>query len=243
MKRIIYFLIHAGLLYPGSLMMAGNKYSHHPPVNFTEIKADTTFRNLTVVQADSLIDSNVFNPDFRIIDVRTPSEYGSGHLEHAVNINFNAADFDASLDTLDKTKVYLIYCQSGGRSGQTFTKMRAKHFVVVYNMLGGFSAWLAGGYPYVTNTTGIEDETTVSAGVNVYPNPASQYFYIETSDISPENTLVETFNHTGERVTTEHFNYGNKIRIDAGKLIPGIYFYRLTRQAMPVSIGKILIIK
>lgn len=233
----------AGLIYPVSLMIAGNKYSHYHQVTYTEIKADTTFRNITVVQADSLIDSNIYNPDFRIIDVRTPLEYGTGHIEHAVNINFNAADFDASLDTLDKTKSYLIYCQSGGRSGQAFTKMRAKHFVVVYNMLYGFTAWRNAGYPYVTNTTGVENESAVSAGVNVYPNPASHYFYIETSNIPPENTIAEIFNAAGKNMMTELFATGNRLRIDAGKLIPGIYFYRLTRKGMPVSCGRLLIKK
>jgi len=243
MKRIKYYLILLMLISANCLLKAGINLTFADLTVSDRIKADTTFRNLTVVQADSLIDSNIYNPDFRIIDVRTPSEYGSGHLEHAININFNASDFDTSLDTLDKTKVYLIYCQGGSRSGQTFTKMRAKHFVVVYNMLGGFTAWHNGGYPYVTNTPGIEDEFAVTGKTTAYPNPASSYFYIETGDVSPCVVLVTIVNLAGEKIIPEFVASTHKIKFDASGLKSGLYIYSVSRQGLTVDSGKIQIIK
>jgi len=208
---------------------------------FTEIKADTTFRNLTVFQADSLIDSNAYNPDFIIIDLRTPSDYNAGHINNAININYYATDFDTSLDTLDKTKIYLIYCQGGSRSGQTFTKMRIKHFVVVYNMSSGFSAWLTAGYPYVTNTTEIENEYIVPNEVNIYPNPASQYFFIETNELVSSNTIVEMYDLNGKNVMTKLFSSRDKIQIYVGEFIQGIYFYRIVSKDLPPKNGKVMI--
>ena len=43
---------------------------------------------LTVQEADTMIAANQGNPDFVILDVRTPSEFGAGHLENAVNIDW-----------------------------------------------------------------------------------------------------------------------------------------------------------
>jgi rhodanese-related sulfurtransferase len=242
MKTIKYLLILSSLIFSVNQSNAWNS-SYRFFDGSPEIKADTTFRNLTLVQADSLIDSNAYNPDFVIIDLRTPADYNAGHINHAININYYAADFDAILDTLDKTKAYLIYCQSGSRSGLTFTKMRSKHFVVVYNMLGGFSAWRNAGYPYVTGTTGLEDQLSTQAGLGIFPNPASRYFYIETGDSLPENTLVEMYNVRGVKVVSDVFGPGNKIHIDAGNFVSGMYYCRTYRPGMPVKTGKILIKK
>jgi len=110
---------------------------------------EKVFRRLTVLQADSLIQANLGNANFIIVDVRTPSEYGSGHLENALSVNYNASDFEERLNQFDKTATCLVYCRSGSRSAAAVAKMQELGFLIVYEMLGGISAWIDAGYPVV----------------------------------------------------------------------------------------------
>jgi rhodanese-related sulfurtransferase len=98
------------------------------------------YAELTPLQCDSLVKANKTNPNFVIVDVRTPAEYKPKHLEGAINRNYYET-FDNKLDSLDKNKRYLLHCQSGARSAGAFAKMKTKNFREVYNMKGGISAW------------------------------------------------------------------------------------------------------
>ena len=51
-----------------------------------------------------------------VIDVRTPDEWSSGHLENAMNIEWQDILNITNLVTQDE-KIYL-YCRSGNRSGR-----------------------------------------------------------------------------------------------------------------------------
>ncbi len=109
----------------------------------------TTIEDITPQEAFTLIQNNQDNPDFVVIDVRTPGEFGAGHIENATNINFYSETFREELDNLDKNKTYLIYCRSGGRSGNALNIMAELDFTEVYNILGGILSWEAEGLPTV----------------------------------------------------------------------------------------------
>lgn len=47
-----------------------------------------------------------------VIDVRTPEEFATGHLDGAVNINWEDPTFTDQVATLDKDGVYVLYCRS-----------------------------------------------------------------------------------------------------------------------------------
>lgn len=95
------------------------------------------------------IDPNTFSEklqsasNVQLIDVRTPEEFNSKHLENAVNIDFNGADFDTEITKLDKTKPTFVYCLSGGRSSSAVAKMQELGFTELYNMEGGMMKWNA----------------------------------------------------------------------------------------------------
>ena len=55
--------------------------------------------------------------DALILDVRTQSEYDSGHLEGAVNINVFASDFRERVEVYNRDRPAYLYCGSGQRSG------------------------------------------------------------------------------------------------------------------------------
>jgi len=76
-----------------------------------------------------------------ILDVRTPEEYQTGHLKGAKLLDISEQSFSSSLDKLDKTKTYYVYCQAGGRSSTAVEIMLEKGFKKVYNLQGGIAAW------------------------------------------------------------------------------------------------------
>ena len=82
-----------------------------------------------------------------LLDVRTPEEMQSGFLEGARNLDFNSGNFESTLDSLDHSKKYLVYCTIGKRSGKAADMMRAKGFKNVISMEGGLNAWVAAGLP------------------------------------------------------------------------------------------------
>ena len=105
--------------------------------------------DITPQEAFTLIQNNQDNPDFVIIDVRTPQEFAEEHIENATNIDFYSEAFQDMLNNLDKNKAYLIYCRSGGRSGNALNIMAELNFKEVYNVSGGIIAWNAEGLPTV----------------------------------------------------------------------------------------------
>jgi rhodanese-related sulfurtransferase/thioredoxin-related protein len=82
-----------------------------------------------------------------ILDVRTPAEFSAGHIPGAVNLDFNAPDFQAKAAALDKSKTYLVHCAVGGRSVRACEKMSRLDFPNLYNLPGGFKAWAKAGQP------------------------------------------------------------------------------------------------
>ena len=103
---------------------------------------------LTVQEADTMIAAHAGDPDFVILDVRTPGEFAAGHLEDAVNIDFNGGTFDTDVGALDRDQTYLVHCQTGRRSAMATADMLAMGFGDLYEMVDGFDGWLAAGLPW-----------------------------------------------------------------------------------------------
>ncbi len=89
--------------------------------------------------ARALIEGEWNNPDFVVLDVRTPSEFAEGHIPVALNISFNSETFREELGKLDKEKTYLVYSESGERGSQAAGLMQDMHFRNVYHLAGGLS--------------------------------------------------------------------------------------------------------
>jgi rhodanese-related sulfurtransferase len=103
--------------------------------------------NITPGEAFDLIQDNEGDPDFVILDVRTPGEFASGYIQNAINMDYFPASFEEDLDKLDKNKTYLVYCGSGFRSANALSMMEALNYVEAYNMLYGLAEWEALGFP------------------------------------------------------------------------------------------------
>ncbi|MEE9452437.1 MAG: rhodanese-like domain-containing protein [Gammaproteobacteria bacterium] len=105
--------------------------------------------NISAIESTTLINSNEDNPDFAIIDLRTPEEFNQGYVQNAVLIDYYEKDFVIKLNDLTKNKTYLIYCHSGVRSGKTLKRMKKLGFEQVYNMADGMVGWNAAQLPTV----------------------------------------------------------------------------------------------
>jgi len=90
----------------------------------------------------------------QLLDVRTAGEYQQGHLANALQADWtNSAEFAERIKYLDKNKPLLVYCASGGRSGQAAEWLVKKGFVKVDNLTGGMIAWKQAGLPVVADET------------------------------------------------------------------------------------------
>ena len=105
--------------------------------------------NISAIEAFDLIQENISNPDFIIIDVRTPAEYDEGHIENAELVDYNAANFREEIGKYDRDKKYLIYCRTGRRSAGARDIMEELGFQYIYHMEGGITEWMAEGLPVV----------------------------------------------------------------------------------------------
>lgn len=82
-----------------------------------------------------------------ILDVRTAQEFAAGHITSAVNLDVMAADFEKKAGELDKSKTYLVHCATGVRSVRACDKLDKLDFPKLYNLPGGFKAWVKAGEP------------------------------------------------------------------------------------------------
>jgi len=110
------------------------------------VKSNGTNADQGSISLISPTDLNNANKDILLIDVRTPEEFASGHLENAVNMNYFDNDFAAQLKTLDKNKAVYLYCKSGRRSANAAEKLEDMGFVKIYDLEGGISNWNAKGF-------------------------------------------------------------------------------------------------
>ncbi|NLA52841.1 MAG: hypothetical protein GX858_00585 [Clostridiales bacterium] len=91
--------------------------------------------------AKALID---FIPDLIIIDVS--SLYGEGHIPGAVNYAIDDGTLDAAIESLDKAKLYLVYCHTDAASIEGAKKLIKSGFERVFRLEGNLSAWKDAGY-------------------------------------------------------------------------------------------------
>ncbi len=77
----------------------------------------------------------------QLVDVRTPDEFATGHIEGAMNINYWGDDFETAIQKLDKKRPVLLYCKSGVRSNKAAAVMQKLGFIELYNLEGGYLTW------------------------------------------------------------------------------------------------------
>ena len=96
--------------------------------------------------AELVADTNVV-----VLDVRTASEFAEGHLERAINIDYQQSDFmEKAKAMLSMDKKIAVYCRSGRRSAGAAGKLGDEGYKLV-NLKGGINAWKAASMPVTTS--------------------------------------------------------------------------------------------
>jgi rhodanese-related sulfurtransferase len=83
----------------------------------------------------------------QILDVRSPEEFVTGHIENAININWNGDNFNEKIKAFDKTKPIFVNCQGGGRSKKAADRLFSLGFKTIYELNGGMNDWISNNLP------------------------------------------------------------------------------------------------
>lgn len=112
-----------------------------------EVRTATTAESFTYVPLDppAFAAKLAELDDEQLVDVRTPAEYGTGHLANAMVIDFRNEKFQEEIEQLDHNKPLMIYCASGGRSRAATTLLTELGFKEVYELQGGLTSWVGEG--------------------------------------------------------------------------------------------------
>lgn len=108
-------------------------------------------KNSKTIDAKSFSEKIATTPNPQILDVRTPEEFSSDHIDKAVNVNWLGDNFVAEAEKLDKTKPVFVYCKSGGRSQSAVQKLEELGFTNIYQLQGGILKWDAAGLSQPSN--------------------------------------------------------------------------------------------
>lgn len=84
------------------------------------------------------------NPDVELIDVSSKKDFKKGHIKGA-HLAQNSEDLYQLIDSLGKSKVYLLYCKYGERSIDAGKIIYEKYKIYVCSLEGGLDAWLQEG--------------------------------------------------------------------------------------------------
>ncbi|MDQ7051918.1 MAG: rhodanese-like domain-containing protein [candidate division KSB1 bacterium] len=103
--------------------------------------------DVSVDEAYALIQAHQDDPDFVVLDLRTPPEYAAGHLPSAELLNFYDPRFIQEIQQLDRNKTYLYYCATGNRSSSVTEIMQHLGFKKAYHVYQGITTWSMRGLP------------------------------------------------------------------------------------------------
>ncbi len=97
--------------------------------------------SITVDELDDLLRQG----SVRVLDVREPSEFRSGHVPGAVNVP--TGRLGRQLGSLKRDKPYAVICASGSRSRGATSLLLDEGFEGAVSVRGGTGAWARSGRP------------------------------------------------------------------------------------------------
>ncbi len=99
--------------------------------------AKEPYKDITVKEAMKLHEQG----DIVFLDVRTPEETAEGIIPGAIIADYRSDSFKQEVSALDKSKSYVVYCRSGGRSVKASNIMSEAGFSDLMNLEGGYTSW------------------------------------------------------------------------------------------------------
>ncbi len=93
---------------------------------FVELVKKPTLQSLTFDEADALVNEG----SAKWLDVRFPNEHGESSIDDSINIPLNSLRLQS--DKLDSSMIYILYCDTGGRSSTGAFLLAERGFDVSY---------------------------------------------------------------------------------------------------------------
>jgi hydroxyacylglutathione hydrolase len=100
---------------------------------------------LAMTQQITVQDLHEAQGQFHVVDVRRPAEWKSGHLVGAELRPLDTLAADAG--KIDCALPAAVHCKSGYRSAIACSLLEAAGFTGAVNVIGGYDAWAAAGFP------------------------------------------------------------------------------------------------
>ena len=141
--NLIAVTLFAGL----AMSSCGGSSNSSPTTTAPAVSAAVGYQMLTPPAADALLRDPPGG--LVILDVRTPTEFTSGHIAGAVDIDLSSATFASDVARLDPKTPYFVYCHSGHRSAQAVALLQQHGFRSIYELQGGIATWQTAGLPVV----------------------------------------------------------------------------------------------
>lgn len=153
MKKIQILVVFAALMFSACQQTNSEEIELIEEVSTVEKEVPAIISANNISSAHLKLEPNLFKMKLEntenlvLLDIRTPEELAeNGKIENAQNIDFYSADFESKIKALDREVPVMLYCRSGGRSGEAAAMMKEWGFKQVYDLNGGYNAWLAA-YP------------------------------------------------------------------------------------------------
>lgn len=86
-------------------------------------------------------------PDVRLLDVRTPGEYGTVHIRGAYNVPLDTLGEHAAEIRATVSEPVVLVCQSGARARRAEEALKGAGMPNLHVLEGGVSGWVAAGMP------------------------------------------------------------------------------------------------
>lgn len=128
---------------------------------------DSNVQTVGVAEAQGLIQQ----ANTLILDVRTPGEFETSHIDGAVNIPVDRLDPHLHEIVSNAGGTMVLVCQSGGRADQAATKLSRHGKQDLVLLEGGMNAWEQAGAPVSRGEVqrwGLERQVRLVAGSIVF---------------------------------------------------------------------------
>ena len=100
-------------------------------------KEQAKYRRITADEAQVLMQQE---QDYLVLDVRSPEEFATGHIPHAINIPMEAFGDEPPRQLSDRNQTIFIYCVKGIRSMNVANRLAHMGYRNIVEM-GGIQDW------------------------------------------------------------------------------------------------------
>ena len=106
------------------------------------------------------------HPTIRLLDVRTPGEFGSAHIRGSYNVPLDTLSEHGREIGENVTDPVVLVCQSGRRARQAEEALKATGLRSLHVLDGGIAGWLAASLPVVRGRgrVSLERQVRIVAG-------------------------------------------------------------------------------